>query len=210
MATSSMRSLWVESKRHRRGSFKNLAIPGLRKIAERAFSEGHRLGNHSYNHSVPFGLLERPADGIEEILSTDALLGDLRGEERLYRPFGRASIGQHLLNAPTWERMIAMRYTCVLWTYIVPEVVLPGTWTLPTIRACQSRRWSVIVLHDIPTGATAPLGAFLRMLVDQGAELSQDVPIDCTPLRNGVPIGSSRQPDARAPVRVVAGRICRI
>lgn len=170
---------------------KNLAVPAVRRIAERAFSEGHRLGNHSYNHSVPFGLLERPSDGIEEILSTDALLGELRGSERLYRPFGRAKIGPHLLNKPTWEMLVAKKFSCVLWTCVAPERVMPDSWMLPVCQACEGEAWSVVVLHDIPAGGTRHLGQFLRILTERGAEFSQDFPVECTPLRNGIQLGSA-------------------
>ena len=169
---------------------KNLAVPALKTIAERAVREGHRLGNHSYSHSVPFGLLENPSEGVEELLATDALIGDLRGSEPLYRPFGRAKIGPHLLNAPTWQTLIARKFTCVLWTYVAPERLMPDSWMMPTFEVCKTRPWSVVVMHDIPTGATAHLAEFLRILADEGVELSQDFPAECTPLRKGVPFGS--------------------
>lgn len=169
---------------------KNIANPALHKIAERASHEGHRLGNHSYSHSVPFGLLDDPAEGIQELLATEGLLGNLRGGEPLYRPFGRAKIGPHLLNAPTWQTLVERKYTVVLWTHVAPERLQPGSWMKTSFEECKSRPWSVVVMHDIATGGTRHLGEFLRMLEDVGAEFSQDFPADCTPLRKGVQIGS--------------------
>ena len=168
---------------------KNLASPERRKLAVRAFSEGHRLGNHSYSHTVPFGLLEKPAEAVNEILYTDALLGELRGSERLYRPYGRGSVGKHLLNPAAWEVLIANELTCVLWNCIPPEQKRPDSWMEPAIQTCAAQPWSVIVLHDLPTGAMRQLDVFLTMLADRGAEFSQDFPEDCTPLRRGVPTG---------------------
>ena len=107
--------------------------PERRKLAVRAFSEGHRLGNHSYSHTVPFGLLEKPAEAVNEILYTDALLGELRGSERLYRPYGRGSVGKHLLNPAAWEVLIANEFTCVLWNCIPPEQKRPDSWMEPAI-----------------------------------------------------------------------------
>jgi peptidoglycan/xylan/chitin deacetylase (PgdA/CDA1 family) len=170
---------------------KNLAEPERRKLAVRAFSEGHRLGNHSYSHSVPFGMLDTPLDAVQEILSTDALLGDLRGTERLFRPFGRGQIGRHLLNDPAWDTLVENRYTCVLWTCIPPERDRPDSWMEPALQTCELQPWSVIVLHDLPTGAMRQLGGFLTMLAERGAEFSQDFPEECTPLRRGVPVGSN-------------------
>ncbi len=169
---------------------KNLVVPERRELAVRAFAEGHRLGNHSYSHSVPFGLLESPGEAVEEILATDNLLGDLRGEERLFRPFGRARIGRHLLNREAWDALAAHQYTCVLWTLIPPERDQPNSWMQVALEGCEQRPWSVIVLHDLPTGAMRRLGDFISMLTDRGAEFSQDFPEDCTPLRRGKPVGS--------------------
>lgn len=167
---------------------KNIVVPEVRRLAERAHAEGHHIGNHSYNHLTPFGLLENPAEGIDEILSTDALLGDLGGNERLYRPFGRAQIGHHLLNRQTWDMLIERQFTCVLWTFVVPERLKPFSWMEPTFEACESQPWSVIVMHVIPTGGTGRLGQFLTMAADRGVEFSQDFPPDCTPVRKGVPL----------------------
>ena len=170
---------------------KNLAEPARRRLAERAFGEGHHLGNHSYSHSVPFGLLERPADAVHEILATDALLGELRGNERFFRPFGRAKIGRHLLNQQAWDVLVKNQYTCVLWNHIPPERDKPDSWMDSAVAWCEATPWSVIVLHDLPTGAMRRLGDFLGMLRDRGALFSQDFPDACTPLRRGLAVGPS-------------------
>ncbi len=169
---------------------KNLAEPPRRRLAERAFGEGHRLGNHSYSHSVPLGLLEKPEDAVQEILSTDALLGELRGQERLFRPFGRAQIGRHLLNTQAWDVLVKLQCTCVLWNHIPPERDKPDSWMHSALAWCDVTPWSVIVLHDLPTGAMRRLGDFLGMLRDRGAEFSQDFPEVCTPLRRGSAVGA--------------------
>lgn len=169
---------------------KNLAVPAQRQLAVRGFREGHHLGNHSYHHATPFGLLERPQEALDEILSTDTLLGELVGEERLFRPFGRGQVGRHLLNRAAWDVLAAHRFTCVLWSFMVPERDEPNSWMEAAVKACERHAWSVVVLHDIPTGAMRHLGEFLHMLRDRGAEFSQDFPLHCTPMRRGVPVGS--------------------
>lgn len=169
---------------------KNLAVPAQRALAVREFEEGHRLGNHSYHHATPFGLVQRPQEAVDEILSTDALLGELVGAERLFRPFGRGVIGRHLLNSAAWNLLIAREFTCVLWSFMVPERDHPDSWMEPAARACEERPWSVVVLHDIPTGAMRNLGRFLHLLRERGAEFTQEFPPDCTPLRRGVPTGA--------------------
>jgi peptidoglycan/xylan/chitin deacetylase (PgdA/CDA1 family) len=167
----------------------NLAVPQLREMAVRAVAEGHRVGNHSYHHATPFGLLQEPEEAVHEILSTDALLADLGGAERLFRPFGRAHIGSHLLNRPAWDLLIERHFTCVLWNCIAPEREHPTAWMEPALAVCRKLPWSVVVMHDIPRGGVRELPHFIDRLLESGAEFSQDFPIECTPLRRGVPVG---------------------
>lgn len=168
---------------------RNLAIPAQRGLAERAFQAGHRIGNHSYHHAIPFGLVERPEEAVQEILATDALLGELVGGERLFRPFGRGIVGPHLLNRPVWDFLVQRQFTCALWNCLVREQTMIETWMQPALQLCEQHPWSVVVLHDIPTGAMRKLPVFLQMLTERGAEFSQDFPEDCAPLRRGVVAG---------------------
>lgn len=163
----------------------NIAKPAVRKISERAYSEGHRIGNHSFTHSTPFGLLGDPEAGINELIKTDRLLGELVGEERLYRPFGGGEVGRHLLNRPTWELLAEREYTCVLWDFVAPERLKPDSWMEPALQACLAREWTVLVMHDTDWGGTAHLPAFLQRAIDAGAEFSQDFPDHCVPMRRG-------------------------
>jgi hypothetical protein len=50
---------------------------------------------------------------------------------------------------------------------------------------CHSRPWSLVVLHDLPTGAMAHLDRFIRQLLDEGMELTQEYPPDCVPILDG-------------------------
>ncbi len=163
----------------------NLARPAVRSISKLAFAAGHRIGNHSYSHSTPFGLLRNPDEGINELLATDDLLGDLAGDDRLYRPFGGGKTGKHLLNRPTWEFLASHQYTCVLWDFVTPERQQPDSWMQPTLQNCQSREWTVLVMHDTDWGGTAYLPVFLEMAVAAGAEFSQEFPDHCVPMRKG-------------------------
>jgi peptidoglycan/xylan/chitin deacetylase (PgdA/CDA1 family) len=168
---------------------KNLSVPAQRQLTVQAFAAGHRIGNHSYNHAVPFGLVEHPNEAVDEILATDELLGELVGTERMFRPFGRGVIGPHLLNQPVWDLLVQRQYTCVLWNVLVREITMIDTWMYAAMRLCEQQEWSVVVLHDIPTGAMRRLAEFLQMLKDRGATFSQDFPDACTPLRKGVAVG---------------------
>ena len=50
---------------------------------------------------------------------------------------------------------------------------------------CHSRAWSLVVLHDLPTGAMSHLGEFLKRLREDGFELTQEFPSDCVPILRG-------------------------
>jgi peptidoglycan/xylan/chitin deacetylase (PgdA/CDA1 family) len=39
-----------------------LAQPGARRICERAHTEGHWIGNHTWTHSIPLAEIVRPID----------------------------------------------------------------------------------------------------------------------------------------------------
>jgi len=170
---------------------RNLAVSRQRAIAVQAFEAGHRIGNHSFSHGTPFGELQRPEDGAEEILKTDALLGDLVGSERLFRPFGRGVVGPHLFNRPVWRLLMEMKFTCVLWNCLVREHTITGSWVRTALAMCERQEWSVVVLHDISlTGAMQQLGTFLSELRARGAQFTQDFPLECTPLRAGVETGT--------------------
>jgi peptidoglycan-N-acetylglucosamine deacetylase len=45
--------------------------------------------------------------------------------------------------------------------------------------------WSVVVLHDLPTGAMLNLERFIGRLHDVGAEIVQDFPPQCVPILRG-------------------------
>ena len=166
---------------------RQLADPALHAIARSAHASGHRIGNHSYSHSIPFGELEDPRDAIDEIVRTEDLLGALAGPERLFRPFGGGGlIGKHLFNPQSIEHLKVLKYTVALWTSVPRDWENPDGWTEQALHDCAAQDWSVVVLHDLPTGAMAGLDSFLGSLVDQGCEFSQEFPLAVTPLRQGV------------------------
>jgi peptidoglycan-N-acetylglucosamine deacetylase len=169
---------------------KNLESTQQRALAERAFAAGHHLGNHSYSHSTPFGELQYPQEAIDEVCRTDALLGDMVGAERLFRPFGRGVVGPHLLNRAAWELLVEMRFTCVLWNCLVREHIIGESWVETALALCERQEWSVVVLHDISlTPAMQQLATFLTQLRERNAQFTQEFPDDCTPLRAGVLCG---------------------
>src|ERR1044072_584835 len=65
-----------------------LARPGGRARPERAHDEGHWIGNHTWSHPLPFGLMKPDAAKAEFERTQDAL-GPLAHPHRLFRPYGQ-------------------------------------------------------------------------------------------------------------------------
>jgi peptidoglycan/xylan/chitin deacetylase (PgdA/CDA1 family) len=164
--------------------------PALRDLAARAKDEGHRVGNHTYSHARQFGDMAAPADAVDEIASTQALLGDLAEPEKLFRPYGRGGALDHrLLNRMAIDHLKAQSFTLALWTCVPRDWEDPDGWADRALAECAASPWPVVVLHDLPTGAMAHLDRFLGALSERGAELRTDFPPDSTPILRGRQIG---------------------
>jgi peptidoglycan/xylan/chitin deacetylase (PgdA/CDA1 family) len=159
--------------------------PARAAIAQRASAEGHRIGNHTFSHSKPLGELDRDA-ALGEFERTEQALAWLDQAERLFRPYGgRGALGPHLLHPAVVDRLREGSFTCVLWNSVPGDFRDPDEWVDRAIEDCRTRPWSLVVLHDLPTGAMAHLDDFIRRLKDDGVELAQEFPPDCVPIVRG-------------------------
>ena len=170
---------------------KKVSEPAARKLAERAHAEGHWIGNHSWTHSIPLGE-RREADIAEcEIGQTQAAMQGLVHPNRLFRPFGGGgNLDQRLMSGPVVEYLKRGSYTCVLWNSIPRDWADPDGWVDTAMGQCQSqpsnmKSWTLMVLHDLPTGAMAHLPRFLDKVAEAGGRIRQDFPPDCTPIVDG-------------------------
>src|SRR5437764_5282858 len=59
-----------------------------RALAERAHAEGHWIGNHTWSHSFPFGLMA-PDAAKSEFDRTQDIIGPLRHPHAFFRPYGQ-------------------------------------------------------------------------------------------------------------------------
>ncbi len=163
-----------------------LADPRCRALAERAAAEGHWIGNHTYTHRTPLGLLRAPEVPEEEIGRTQALIGDLARPEKLFRPFGGGgAIGPHLMSAAVRDYLAAGGFTCVLWNAIPQDWEFAETWPERAMDLMRPQSWSLVVIHDLPTGAMRQLDRFIAMVRAGGGRFRQDFPPDCVPMRAG-------------------------
>lgn len=157
-----------------------------RRHVERAHAEGHWIGNHTFNHIVPLGLTNEPGVAVEEIRRTEALIGDLAHERRFFRPFGGGGLlDKRLLNAEAFEHLTANGYTCVLWNAVPEDWAYPGTWVDRALKQCRDKAQTLLVLHDLPTGAMARFEDFVMRAKDEGMEFVQQLPAECVPIERG-------------------------
>jgi hypothetical protein len=73
---------------------------------------------------------------------------------------------------------------------------VPGDWRDPegwvdrALAQCSAAPpHTLLVLHDLPTGAMRHLDGFLAALADTGAAFTQSFPEDCVPIRRGEAVG---------------------
>ena len=159
------------------------------RCARRAAEEGHRVGNHSYHHREPLGLLDAEASRAE-IARTQALLDGFVAE-RLFRPPGGdgqyGTLGDQLLSPAARDFLIAERFTVVLWNVVPRDWEQPQAWVDTALDSCRQLEHAVVVVHDLPTGAMEQLPSFLDRALDEGARFSNDFPASCVVLEHGVP-----------------------
>lgn len=155
------------------------------RLVARMAAAGHWVGNHTWSHRTPLGLLDA-ASSLEELERTHAVLASAGIRERLFRPFGRAGhIGTHLLNPAVVSWLQAQGYSCVLWNCVPGDWRDPDGWCERGLGDVMTRPWSVVVLHDLPTGAMRHLDAFITRLARAGAEFVQAFPPECVPIDSG-------------------------
>lgn len=157
-----------------------------RALSERAHAEGHWIGNHTFNHLVPFGTCLEPDMASREIALTQDLVGDLSHERRFFRPFGGGGLlDDRLLNREAVHDLESGAYTCVLWNVVPGDWIYPDGWVGHALDLCFSLEHALLVLHDLPTGAMTNLDRFINQAAERGATFQQDFPPDCVPIERG-------------------------
>ncbi len=167
------------------------ARPEGQALCARAYAAGHWIGNHTWSHLVPLG--EQPgADVAEaEIGRTQALIAKLAHPRRYFRPFGGGgNLDRRLLSAPVLEYLRSGGYSCVLWNAVPRDWADPDGWVETALEQCEAQPWTLMVLHDVPSGAMRQLPRFLDAVLARGGRLRQDFPPCCVPLRDGRVVSS--------------------
>jgi peptidoglycan/xylan/chitin deacetylase (PgdA/CDA1 family) len=162
-----------------------------RALVARARAAGHRVGNHTLTHTVELGATDDPAAPAREIGEAQAILGDLASEERWFRPYGAGGIlGPRLLSHAAVRFLCDGGYSLALWNSVPRDWEDPEGWPERALRDVASRDWTLVVLHDVPTGAMRALPRFLDAALASGVEVVGELPPACVPIRSGRLVGS--------------------
>jgi peptidoglycan/xylan/chitin deacetylase (PgdA/CDA1 family) len=163
-----------------------IAQPALRLLAERAVIEGHRVGNHTFSHDRPFGTPEGESGALAEIQRTEALIGDLAGRTKLFRPFGGGGhVDARLFSGAALDHLCRERYDVALWTCVPRDWENIDGWPEVALHDLEETQDNVVVLHDLPTGAMRHLERFLDQLARIGAEVSPLIPDSALFIKEG-------------------------
>jgi peptidoglycan/xylan/chitin deacetylase (PgdA/CDA1 family) len=162
------------------------AAPGAMALCRRAREEGHWIGNHTWSHEIPLGARGEPDLAEQEIARTQRLIAPLAHPHRWFRPFGGGgNLDRRLLNQAVLQFLAAAHYSCVLWNAVPRDWADPEGWVETALAQCRARPWTLLVLHDLPTGAMRHLPRFLDAAREQGARFRQDFPGVCVPMLDG-------------------------
>jgi peptidoglycan/xylan/chitin deacetylase (PgdA/CDA1 family) len=162
-----------------------VALPENRAVAERAHADGHWIGNHTWSHSLPFGLMQADA-AKAEFDRTQEAIGPLMHPHRFFRPYGQGgNLDRRLLSRPVLDHLARARATIVLWSALPRDWQDADGWVERALEQCAALPWSLMVLHDLPTGAMRHLDRFLGLVADSGGRIRQEFPPDCLPMVGG-------------------------
>jgi peptidoglycan/xylan/chitin deacetylase (PgdA/CDA1 family) len=157
-------------------------------IAKQTLASGHTLVNHSFTHRVALGDDASHAHTYREITETHSLLGEHFGDwgGPWFRPFGRGGeLGQHLLSQPAVQELAAHHYSVLLWNSVPRDWENANGWMDIALTEIDAQEHTVLVLHDLNTGAMDHLGPFLDTLLERGDLVTTDLPGNCVPMRDG-------------------------
>jgi peptidoglycan/xylan/chitin deacetylase (PgdA/CDA1 family) len=156
-----------------------------RALLTRMVRDSHRVGNHSLTHGRPLGELgER--ETVAEIATAHDVLREFTGERFLFRPWGtEGQLDRRCLNRTAVDYLVSGRHTCVLWNSVPRDWADPVGWVDRALADVRAREHTVLVIHDVPSGAMDQLTRFLDELDRSGVVATAELPDDCVPIIDG-------------------------
>jgi peptidoglycan/xylan/chitin deacetylase (PgdA/CDA1 family) len=165
---------------------KQLIANESRNLLRRAVSSGHWAGNHTMTHSSFLGLDSAPDTLRREIGAAQEMLGSSSHPDRLFRPRGGGGIlDKRLLSRAAIDFLSRGRYSIVLWNSVPSDWENPDGWVIRALADVAAQEWTVLVVHDIDSGAMRHLPEAISRIRDVGGEIVQEFPPNCVPMRAG-------------------------
>jgi peptidoglycan/xylan/chitin deacetylase (PgdA/CDA1 family) len=156
-----------------------------RALLTRMVGDCHRVGNHSLTHGRPLGEL-REQETIAEIATARDVLREFTGENFLFRPWGtEGQLDRRCLNRSAVDYLVSGKHTCVLWNSVPRDWADPGGWVARALADIGGREHTVVVIHDVPSGAMSALPRFLDELDREGVAVTGELPTECVPIIDG-------------------------
>ena len=156
-----------------------------RALLARMVRDGHRVGNHSLTHGRPLGEL-REQQTVSEIATAHDILREFCGESFLFRPWGtEGQLDRRCLNRTAVDYLVSGEHTCVLWNSVPRDWADPVGWVDRALSDVRAREHTVVVIHDLPSGAMDELPRFLDELDREGVAVTGELPDDCVPIIGG-------------------------
>lgn len=154
-------------------------------LLTRMVRDGHTVGNHSLTHGRPLGELDGH-DSIAEIATAQVILGRFTGENFLFRPWGtEGQLDRRCLNRTAVEYLVSGKHTCVLWNSVPRDWADPVGWVDRALADVRARDHTVVVIHDVASGAMDELPRFLDELDRNGVAVTGELPDECVPIIDG-------------------------
>jgi peptidoglycan-N-acetylglucosamine deacetylase len=156
-----------------------------RALLARMVRESHRVGHHSLTHGRPLGELPE-RETIAEIVTAHDILREFIGEQFLFRPWGtEGQLDRRCLNRTAVDYLICGKHTCVLWNSVPRDWADPVGWIDRALADVRAREHTVVVVHDLPSGAMERLPRFLDELDRSGVAVTAELPTECVPITEG-------------------------
>jgi peptidoglycan/xylan/chitin deacetylase (PgdA/CDA1 family) len=156
-----------------------------RALLTRMVGDCHRVGNHSLTHGRPLGEL-REQETIAEIATARDILREFTGENFLFRPWGtEGQLDRRCLNRTAVNYLVSGKYTCVLWNSVPRDWADPVGWIDRALADVRALEHTLMVVHDLPSGAMDGLPCFLDELDRSGVAVTAELPTECVPIVGG-------------------------
>ena len=128
----------------------------------------------------------QPDAAKSEFDRTQAAIGTLVHPHRLFRPYGQGgNLDHRLLSRPVVAHLARKQATIVLWSALPRDWQDPDGWVERALDQVAAQPRSLMVLHDLPTGAMRHLDRFLGLVEERGGRVRQEFPPDCMPMIDG-------------------------